>query len=69
MSETIPFYERISCTIPAACQATGLGRTKLYELMGSGRVVSAKVDGRTLISVASLRNLIPADNNQTAEAA
>jgi excisionase family DNA binding protein len=55
----VPFRERISCTVSDACKATGLGPTKLYELINDGRVVATKVDGRRLISVASLRKLIP----------
>jgi hypothetical protein len=58
---TIPFNERISCTVPVACQTVGLGRTKLYELIGAGRVKAIKVDGRTLVTVASLRSLINGD--------
>jgi hypothetical protein len=34
----IPFVDRLSCTIAEACEATGLGRTKLYELMGDGQI-------------------------------
>jgi hypothetical protein len=29
--QTIPFVQRFTCTIDEACEATGLGRTKLYE--------------------------------------
>jgi hypothetical protein len=32
----IPFAQRLTCTIAEACEATGLGRTKLYELIGEG---------------------------------
>jgi hypothetical protein len=27
-ADTIPFAQRLTCTIPEACKATGLGRTK-----------------------------------------
>jgi hypothetical protein len=58
MNASIPFRERISCTIPDACAATGLGRTKMYEEIGAGRVHVRKFGTRTLIVVASLVALI-----------
>ena len=54
----VPFAERLSCTINEACQATGIGRTKLYEEMGAGRIQTAKVGRRRLVLVASLLRLI-----------
>jgi hypothetical protein len=58
MTSAIPFRERLSCTIPEACAATGLGRTKLYEQIGAGRVQTRKFGTRTLIVVESLVALI-----------
>jgi excisionase family DNA binding protein len=55
---TIPFAQRISCTIEEACQATGLGRTKLYEEMDAGRVETTAVGRRRLVLVRSLLHLI-----------
>ena len=55
---TIPFTERLSCTIAEACQATGLGRTKLYEEMTAGRVRTIHVGRRRLVLVASLLKLV-----------
>jgi hypothetical protein len=54
----IPFNQRISCTVAEALSATGLGCTKLYELMNDERIKSTKVDGRRLILVNSLRQFI-----------
>ncbi len=54
----IPFHERITCTIPDACAATGLGRTLLYEKIGAGLVQSTKVKGRRVVLVASLKALV-----------
>jgi hypothetical protein len=34
---TIPFFQRLSCTIDEACEATSLGRTKLYGMDDSPR--------------------------------
>jgi hypothetical protein len=58
MTSAIPFRERLSCTIPEACAATGLGRTKMYEEIGAGRVQTRKFGARTLIVVDSLVALI-----------
>jgi len=31
---TMPLTQRLTCTIDDACEVTGMGRTKLYELIG-----------------------------------
>jgi excisionase family DNA binding protein len=54
---SIPFGERLTCTIAEACEATGIGRTKLYELIGDGRVDTATIGRRRLVKVRSLRRL------------
>jgi hypothetical protein len=69
MNASIPFRERISCTIPEACAATGLGRTKMYEEIGAGRVQTRKFGTRTLIVVASLVALIDPSPNASSSAA
>lgn len=57
-SHDMPFRERLTCTVREACQATGLGRTKLNQLIAEGRLASVKLDqsqtGRRLVSVPSL---------------
>src|SRR5579864_5119859 len=55
---SIPFLERLTCTIAEACKATGLGRTKLYELIGEGRVDTARIGRRRLVKVRSLQRLV-----------
>jgi excisionase family DNA binding protein len=45
-------------TIPKASQASGLGRTTLYELIGAGKIEARKAGGRTLVMAASLRDYI-----------
>jgi len=54
----IPFAQRVTCTIADACEATGLGRTKIYELIGDGRIVATSIGRRRLVDVASLLALI-----------
>jgi excisionase family DNA binding protein len=55
---TIPFSARLSCTIAEACEATGIGRTKLYEEIASGRVQTTSVGRRRLVLVSSLMRMI-----------
>lgn len=66
MNSAIPFRERISCTVSEACAATGLGRTKIYEEIGAGRVQTRKFGTRTLIVVNSLVALIDPEATATA---
>jgi hypothetical protein len=40
-----------------ACQMASIGLTKLYELIADGQVVSRKLGGARLVSVASLESL------------
>jgi excisionase family DNA binding protein len=60
---SIAFAERLTCTIAEACEATGLGRTKLYELIGSGDVETATIGRRRLVKVRSLRRLLGMQND------
>ena len=57
----IPFGQRVSCTIYEACRATGLGRTKLYEEIAAGRVLTTTVGRRRLVLVRSLLLLLDPD--------
>jgi excisionase family DNA binding protein len=61
------FAQRLTCTVVEACEVTGLGRTKIYELIGNGRVTTTTVGRRRLIIVPSLLVLVgvnakPADH-------
>jgi len=55
---TIPFAQRLTCTIDEACEATGLGRTKLYELIGGGHIDTITIGRRRLVQVRSLLQLV-----------
>lgn len=48
----------ISLTIKDAAAASGLGATKLYELIGKGKIQAVKEGRRTLILAESLRRHI-----------
>ncbi|WP_354181406.1 helix-turn-helix domain-containing protein [Bradyrhizobium sp. LA6.1] len=54
----VPFRERLSCTVDEACVVTGLGRTKLYELIGSGQLITITIGRRRLVIVRSLLDLV-----------
>lgn len=54
----MPFADRQACTIKQAMQASGLGHSKLYELIKEKRLAAIKVDGRRLIIVESLLRLL-----------
>lgn len=48
----------ITVRIPEAIRLTGIGRSKLYELIASGDVEVVKIGSCTLIPMASLHALI-----------
>lgn len=50
--------DKLAYTIPEACHAIGLSRSKIYELIAQGRLERRKIGKRTLIPVESLRALI-----------
>lgn len=52
--------EPLTVTIDGAKKATGLGATKIYELISQGKLESVKVGRRTLVKTASIRALVEA---------
>ncbi|WP_423873794.1 excisionase family DNA-binding protein [Bradyrhizobium sp.] len=56
----MPFAQRFTCTIKEACELTGLGRTKLYELIVDGHLATTTVGRRRLVVVSSLLSLLEA---------
>ncbi len=53
-------------TIPVALTITGLGRTKLYELIGQGRVKTVQIGRRRLAVYSSLEALANPDDGEEA---
>ncbi|MBY8829709.1 helix-turn-helix domain-containing protein [Hephaestia mangrovi] len=51
-------HPAITLRIPDACRATGIGRSKLYELIKLGEIDSIKIGRITLIPVTSIERLI-----------
>ncbi|QCO17933.1 DNA-binding protein (plasmid) [Azospirillum brasilense] len=42
-------------TVPHAVQFSGIGRSRLYELMNAGQIEAVKAGNRTLVLTASIR--------------
>jgi hypothetical protein len=55
------FDKRTTCSVKDAIEATGLGETRLYELIKYGHVESVLVGGKRLIKVPSLLRLLESD--------
>jgi len=49
---------RLTVRIRQACDMTGIGRTKIYELIHDGEIEVIKVGAMTLVPVASLEAFI-----------
>lgn len=52
----------LTVRIAEACRMTGIGRSKLYELIGAGKIRTVKVGSITLVPVESLRNFLTLDS-------
>jgi excisionase family DNA binding protein len=63
--KSIPFLQRLTCTINEACEVTGLGRTKLYELIGTGHLTTTTVGRRRLVLVSSLQALLDVNPSES----
>jgi excisionase family DNA binding protein len=50
-----PNFEPLTVTIPVAILVSGLGRTKLYELIARNEIESVRIGARRLIVFASLK--------------
>jgi excisionase family DNA binding protein len=53
-------HRPIAITISEACRLSGLGRSKIYQLIADGRLDSIVVDRRRLIRMHSLEHLLGA---------
>ena len=49
--------EAILISIPGAAKALGLGRSKIYGLIGEGRLETVKIGRRNLVKANSVRSL------------
>jgi excisionase family DNA binding protein len=55
-------YPPLAYRIPDAVRVSGLGRTKLYQLINTGKLRAIHVGGRRLILAESLRELLDGDD-------
>jgi excisionase family DNA binding protein len=62
----LPSVDPVTVTVPAAMKYSGLGRTKLYELIAKREIESLCVGKRRLIVFASLKARL---TNKTGEVA
>jgi excisionase family DNA binding protein len=50
--------EPVTVTVDGARKALGIGTTKIYELIGDGKLDAVKLGRRTLIKTESIRALV-----------
>jgi len=50
--------EPLSVTVMQAKRLSGLGLSKIWQLIGDGRLESKRLDGRRMISYQSLKRLV-----------
>ena len=58
MAEHVPFRERLTCSIDAAVEASGISRAQLYRMIDRGALDTVKVGKLRLVRVASLVQLL-----------
>ena len=51
-------FDPITVRVREACRMTGIGRSKLYELIADGEIETMKVGSITLIPTESLRRFV-----------
>ena len=51
-------FRPLAVRIREACRLTGIGRSKLYELIASGEIETIKVGTITLVPIASLTDFL-----------
>jgi hypothetical protein len=62
--KSVPFAQRLTCSVSDAVDATGISRAKLYQLISDGSVSSTTVGRRRLVHVGSLRSLLLKDEHE-----
>jgi excisionase family DNA binding protein len=50
--------EPVTLSIADAMKAIGIGRTKIYELIGAKKLRAVRLGGRTLVRTDSIRALV-----------
>ena len=60
------YVERRAYRINDFCRAFGLGRTKVYELIGSGKLKTVTIGGRRLVPCDAAEALLNQSDGQAA---
>ena len=60
MATTVPNPNPLTITVPNACAMIGVQKTKMYELIGSGKVATISIGRRRLVKFDSLVALVDA---------
>lgn len=63
MNETANAHAPITVRVREACRMTGIGRSKLYELIGAGEIEIIKVGTITLIPMTALQHFVERRRN------
>lgn len=50
--------QKLAYSIREACDASSLGKTTIYALIGQGRLHAVRIGGRTVIPAKSLNDLV-----------
>jgi excisionase family DNA binding protein len=58
LPEDAVFNRPLTVRIREACRLTGIGRSKLYELIAAGEIEVVKVGAITLVPVSSLTSFL-----------
>jgi excisionase family DNA binding protein len=58
--------DRLALTPDEAAQAIGIGRTKIYELLASGRLRSVRVGTRYVVPVGAIEEFLDASDSDPA---
>lgn len=50
--------EPLCVDVRSACKLVGIGKTKLYQLIAQNKLERRKIDGKTVITLRSIRALV-----------
>ena len=60
-TDTVHVGKRLAVTIDDACEITGLGRTKIYELIRDQKLKAVAIGRRRLVLMESIETLLRLD--------
>jgi excisionase family DNA binding protein len=66
LAHSPPPVEKQGYSVDEACYATGVRRTKLYDLIKQGRIRSVKIGARTIIPKSEIDRLLNGNDDRAA---